>query len=78
MIRIEIAITAPDVETLRRAMDEIHDAYTRVETEGRDLKRVAIASDTKLSKLGDRKLAVAKILDDVADAIDTATPRKVI
>ena len=76
MVRIEIAVTAPDVETLRRAMDEIIERAIDIEREAGRIERDI--GGTKGSKLAARERRVVPVLDCIADAIDTAQPRKVI
>jgi hypothetical protein len=74
MVEVTIRITAPNEEILRRAMDEIQDACVREEGEAKSLKNIG---GERCVKLGERHDAVAKVLNDIADAIDTATVRKV-
>ena len=84
MIEVTIRITAPNEETLRRAMDEIADValkndkaadeYVREASKPSVPERVA----AKYEQLCKRRREIAKVLDAVADAIDHAEPRKVI
>jgi hypothetical protein len=74
MVEITIRITAPTEEVLRRAMDEIQDACVREEAEAKSLMGIG---GERCVKLGERHAAVARVLNDIADAIDTAPVRKV-
>lgn len=75
MVEITIRITAPNEEILRRAMDEIQDACVREEGESKSLLKIG---GERCVKLGERHAAVAVVLNDIADAIDTAKPKKVL
>lgn len=76
MIRIEIAITAPDEETVRRAMDEIIERAIDIERDANRIERDI--GGTKGAKLAARARRVVPVLDAIADALDSAQPRKVI
>lgn len=84
MIGITIYLTAPDEETLRRAMDEISDRACSVDAEAKTHEQAAKLESAhervadKHEKLAKRRRAVAKVLDDIADKIDHAKPTKVI
>lgn len=83
MIEVSIRITAPNEETLRRAMDEVLQRGMEVDAEAGQHEKMANCSQhervaKKYELLGRRGRDVAKVLDAIADAIDHAQPRKVL
>ena len=84
MIEVTIRITAPNEETLRRAMDEIADVALKNDKAADEYVREASKPTVpepvaaKYEQLCKRRREIGKVLDAVADAIDHAEPRKVI
>lgn len=76
MISLEIRVVAPDEERLRLVIDEIYEASIRLEREASAIEREV--GGTKGSKLAGRKRAIAMALDDLADTLDQAKPRRVL